>query len=113
MLNYLCQDDFSGKVVNRAQPWLINPLRTYCHVSAGWKINFVNYAEWCWFALTATFPLKLGQEKKHQCVLLLLFITPKLCQQQTAKTSERKANQVCVGPLSSRISRNFFVGFCC
>lgn len=73
MLNYLCQDDFSGKVVNWAQPWLINPLRTYCHVSAGWKINFVNYAEWCWFALTATFPLKLGQEKKNTSVFCFYF----------------------------------------
>lgn len=38
-LDYLCQDDFLGKVINRAVPWLINPLRTYCRVPASWRRN--------------------------------------------------------------------------
>lgn len=59
------------------------------------------------------FSLKLGQEKKHHWVLLLLFTTHVSCANSNSQHLGRKGKPGLCGPLSSRISRNLSAGPCC
>lgn len=83
----------------------------YCHVPASWKIN--NLLKLCRVVLVcinSNVLIKVGPGKNTTVFCFSFSLHTSAAPTATANTWEGKAIQACVGPLSSRISRNLSIG---